>query len=417
MAEPFFESGKWRFRYKDPVTGKRTMETTEANNLTEARSIQRAFLVKLNKIQVGIEVANPNPRKLTVEALVKWWLEEFCSQLASFDTDALSVKRHFTLEGLERARDADGAETRRRAFARFLSLRLEAVTPGEVEKWLHAKSQEQSMHGAPLSASTLNGLRSYLSRAFSKAIAHDRFVGANPVEKVAIRKVDVPLPIFLTKDEVRTVIDTARVYQPQWACLYACAFYTGLRKGELFALRWTDIELTESVILVQRSHARSTTKGRRGRLLYIMPELRPFLDAQKALRTTLVFPNPEGKQWHKKTRLDVRFAEVLKRAGIAKELRFHDTRDTFASLFLMGGGNIVALQEILGHRSIETTRTRYAHLDRSYVRDQMMAFSMSGGPAPAPPGSPRRDKEARQAAAGKGTQLCTPIAKRRVSNG
>jgi integrase len=76
--------------------------------------------------------------------------------------------------------------------------------------------------------------------------------------------------------------------------------------------------------------------------------------------------------------LDRQFAAARKRAGSTK-IRFHDLRHTFASHFMMNGGNIYDLQKILGHSSVKMTE-RYAHLSPNHLSDAMKIVSFSGDP-------------------------------------
>jgi integrase len=254
---------------------------------------------------------------------------------------------------------------------------IDHVKPADVERWLHSAEKK-------LGAQSLNHLRGHLVRAYELALKHGNFVGVNPARKADKRAVDNTIVAYLSKAEVKKVLDLALTLQPQWAPVYAGALYTGMRKGELFALRWEDVDLDHGRIFVRRSHERATTKSRKGRVVDIPDELRPWLHLQRRIGSPLVFPSPTGKRWNRGTKSEERLRRVLDAVGVKRAFRFHDLRHTFASQFLMGGGDIVSLQEILGHASIETTRKRYGHLSRAHVRAQMKRFSMQAEPQRSP---------------------------------
>ena len=106
----------------------------------------------------------------------------------------------------------------------------------------------------------MNHLRGYLSRAFTMARRMEKFPRPNPVADVPKRKVVKRLPDYLRPHEVQPLIASLK---PKWKPLFATALYTGMRKGELFALRKGDVDFDAGVIMVSRSHDRDIPKGGR----------------------------------------------------------------------------------------------------------------------------------------------------------
>ena len=166
--------------------------------------------------------------------------------------------------------------------------------------------------------------------------------------------------------------------------LYATAIYTGMRKGELAALTWSQIDLDRRLIFVDRSHSGPTKSGTK-RHIPIMSPLLPVL-RQWRLRgfNPLVFPNGAGNQYDENGRI---FTEVLHRVieqggfepvvdstGVTKRyLTFHGLRHTFASHFMMNGGDLFKLQKIGGWKSTEMVM-RYSHLSPSAFEDVYELF-------------------------------------------
>jgi hypothetical protein len=153
--------------------------------------------------------------------------------------------------------------------------------------------------------------------------------------------------------------------------LYALAIFTGMRAGEIAALEWSDVDLDRRLITVQRSFDGPTKSGK----LRHVPILDPLLPVLRAWRLRhpgqLVFTNELGTMFKPSARI---FQEVLHRVLDAAEfakvqrngkerpyVRFHDLRHSFASHWVMKGGDLFKLQKVLGHQSVQMTM-RYAHL-------------------------------------------------------
>ena len=144
-----------------------------------------------------------------------------------------------------------------------------------------------------------------------------------------------------------------------------------MRAGELAGLRWDDVNFETRLITVQRSFD-GPTKAGDVRYVPLLDVLLPVL-RQWRLRSPgqLVFPNERGGMHCESARVFQEiFHRVLDTAGFPKvekngKLRryivFHDLRHTFASHWVMGGGDVFKLQKILGHKDIKMTM-RYAHL-------------------------------------------------------
>ena len=150
--------------------------------------------------------------------------------------------------------------------------------------------------------------------------------------------------------------------------VWATALYAGLRRGELMALRWTDIDLKAGTIDVQRSwdldeQAPADTKNRNRRRVPIIATLREHL-AQERLRqppgVELCFGLAPNRPF-RADRLQERADEAWKAAKLER-LTLHDCRHTFASLAIAAGVNAKALSTYMGHSGVSITLDRYGHL-------------------------------------------------------
>jgi len=172
--------------------------------------------------------------------------------------------------------------------------------------------------------------------------------------------------------------------------LWATALYAGLRRGELLALRWTDVDLATGVIRVEQSYdPRSgqfgTPKSRAGvRKVPVAGALRDYLDAHKlrsewndglvfgrdaatpfnhssvVVRAVTAWRNAAVKRARDRGAEDVEVEQV--RRDFKSPLTMHDARHTYASLMIAAGVNAKKLSTYMGHSSISITMDRYGHL-------------------------------------------------------
>src|SRR5277367_582254 len=138
------------------------------------------------------------------------------------------------------------------------------------------------------------------------------------------------------------------------------ALTTGMRIAEVFGLKWTDVLYREELIAVR-------AKLKRGKVRYVPmpPELMiEFRRYPAILGEERVFP-PEPGAKRERQRVDKSFETILDLAGITY-FRFHDLRHTFASWYMMNGGDLYELAKVLGHSNIRMTE-RYAKLGKAHI--------------------------------------------------
>lgn len=135
---------------------------------------------------------------------------------------------------------------------------------------------------------------------------------------------------------------------------------TGLRQGEVFNLKWTDVDLERKLLTVRAE----VSKSGKLRVVNLNSEAARVLTAwqeSKGGSKGLVFPGPNGNPF-----VDVKkaWANLLADAEI-EDFRWHDLRHHFASRFVMTGGDLNTLRELLGHADIKMV-LRYAHLSSEH---------------------------------------------------
>jgi integrase len=151
----------------------------------------------------------------------------------------------------------------------------------------------------------------------------------------------------------------------QDAAIFLTAAFTGLRRGELIALRWRDVDFSGSVLRVRASYAGgalTAPKSGKVRSVPLAPEVAGALArlsrrSEQTGEDDLVFPGEFG-EFSDGSALRRRYTAALARAGL-RQLRFHDLRHTFGTR-MIAKADIWRVQEWMGHADVQTTM-RYLH--------------------------------------------------------
>lgn len=203
---------------------------------------------------------------------------------------------------------------------------------------------------------TAHKVRRLLSQAFLWAVRRGR-VAANPVARVEPVKRRKPPVEAWTPTEAAAFLRAAH-NDPLYPLFYA-AMSTGMRKGELLALRWEDVQ--GDVILVRRTVSKGAPGGvadgaktmEGTRRVPISPDLRAVLETHRATtrasKSHLVFPNRRGGLLSG-SHVSKRMRDLAETAGVPR-VRFHDLRKTSASLLARSGVPPAVIQARLGHSS------------------------------------------------------------------
>lgn len=190
---------------------------------------------------------------------------------------------------------------------------------------------------------------------------------------------------YLTAEEVRQLLATVDARSDERGRVLAVgvrlAIYAGLRVGEVFGLRWRDIDLGRGMMTVSRSYE-GTTKSGKPRQIPLADELADSLRAWKPLCPQtpegVVCPvkgDEEWATWHACKCRRPELAPLYSAAQIPTPASpWHALRHTFASHFLMNGGGLLTLQKLLGHCDLKMTSI-YAHLSSDHVAAEVKRLS------------------------------------------
>ncbi len=221
-----------------------------------------------------------------------------------------------------------------------------------------------------------------------------KWIATNPAEdaeRIALKRsgdFNVLSPV-----EIEAVVRAAR--DEQDAAIFLTAAYTGLRMGELRALRWADVDFAGERILVRKGVTRweeGGPKSGRVRSVPLVNQVARALDAlsRRELFTgpgDLVFPSEVGR-FFDDSRLRLRFYEALRDAGLGHlrekqdRLVFHDLRHTFGTLAVRGFP-LSDVKAFMGHESIETTMIYVHHVPQTDAAARLSALVSAEAAPPA----------------------------------
>lgn len=329
----------------------------------------------------------PADRDATFDDAVSAWLEYLQHEKRIKPSTLAGYRSILRSPGsaAEARRSGPSASRGARIMRTFGGRPLAKIETSDVRRFLSGLDRED------ISARTVNIHRQILHSIFEYAKRDDAFrLPENPAAGTSKRPEDGAAPIeTFEPEEIRAIAAVARagehrgkggyehsVYSPnteserqrineQDAALYLIAGCTGLRLGELLALRWSDVDLEARILTVSRSMSageESSTKSRRSRSVPLADQAADELRALRQrrhfkARTDYVFCRPDGDPLDRSA-IRSRFIRAQRKAGV-RVRRFHDLRHTFGSLAIRKF-DLVAVKDMMGHSKLTTTE-RYLH--------------------------------------------------------
>ena len=248
---------------------------------------------------------------------------------------------------------------------------------------LYAEKQKEG-----ISSSTIRVLHVILSAALKDAVRWKR-LAVNVCATISPPRLATHEIQPLSKEQAHRLLEAAQA--SRLLGLLTLALATGMRLGELLALRWEDVDLRKGVLQVRHTvdyiyrhglveSEPKTASSRRSITLpqFVIEELeRHRVDQAQAREKAgscweewgLVFPNMYGRHFSR-TSLHTLFKGVLREAGLP-DIRFHDLRHSAATILLSMGVPAKVVQEILGHSHVSITLGIYAHVLPGMHQDAM----------------------------------------------
>lgn len=260
------------------------------------------------------------------------------------------------------------------------NIAVQKLTAEKVQSF-YARKLDEGL--APRSIALIHAV---LRKALNNAVKWG-LVSRNVTRLVTLPRVERYEAQTLTVEQALKLIEVARGSRLEALLLVALA--TGMRRGELLALRWNDIDFEKGAVDVQHTmsyiygygYKESEPKTRSSRRVIVLPEV-----AVEALKVHREYQGQArikaGERWQEQgivfcniyggfynpSAVVAKFKALLKDAGLP-DMRFHDLRHSAATILLMAGVHSKVVQERLGHSTILTTLNVYSHVLPSMQQD------------------------------------------------
>ena len=348
------KDGRWEGRYTagyDPESGKRIIKNVLGKTQAEVKEKLKTAISESQQLDVSKAGA------YTVSSWMKMWYEVYAEPRIRPNTKAYYanyIENHI-IPGIGSIPLAEMTSLDLQRFSKHL------LDGGRVDR-VEAKKKPKG-----LAPKTVRNIHQMIGSAYNLAM-EQRLVTKNPTQGCALPKVEHKEMKTLTADQLSAFFQEARdsgVYE-----LYYLDLATGLRRGELLGLKWTDVDFQHGALKIQRAISRQNGKVVEAplktknayRTLPLSADAISVLKMQKCKvgNSEWVFPSPTGGPVSPDSVLHM-LQRVLKRAGLPR-IRFHDLRHTFATMALQNGVDVKTVSSMLGHYSAGFTLDTYAHV-------------------------------------------------------
>lgn len=329
-------NGKWQIRWRDHEGKQR------AKNFRNKEAAQHF----LRRHLAGETAPEHTP---TFRKFVTRWLLEHSAAMKSKTTRA-----------------TDEATLRLHLIPALGDIKLSDLTRSHLVTLRSKLLEKEARGGKTLSAKTVNNTIA-LAKTILQAAADWDVIKASPFSGVAMVRAQKPTMHFWTADERDRFVNLCRQVDRPFADLVEVATNTGLRLGELRALTRGQLDFQAGMIRVDATYSKqlkerlTRTKNLEVGFVPMNERVRTLLaDRRLMAGDAPVFSEDLFPDYYD------RLQRRCKQVGV-RPIRFHDLRHTFASILVMAGQPLYAVQRLLRHKSISMTE-RYAHLAPDYLR-------------------------------------------------
>jgi integrase len=369
--------GAFELRYSlgtDPATGKRRIATVTVRG--KRQEAERELRRLLRTLDTGEHV---DPNRITVREWLATWLDATRPEVAP-----KSAERY-------------GEIVNNHLAPALGNLQLAKLAPVHIQDayngWASGGRRDGKAGG--LAPRTRRHIHRILSAALTRAV-EQQLIARNPCDafKKRLPKVERREMATLTAEQAQRLLDAIRHNRVYWPVLIALA--TGMRRGEVLALRWRNADLDRGSLRVVESLEQTKAglrfkapKSEKARAItlpaFAIAELRRLKreQAEELLRLgvrqgadTLLFARVDGEPMPPRS-LTHEFAKVAGRVEDIPRVRFHDLRHSHATQLLLAAVHPKVAQERLGHSSISITLDLYSHVSATMQEDAAAKLDMA----------------------------------------
>ena len=349
--------GRWEGRYTagyDDKTGKRIIKNVLGKTQAECKAKLNAALESVK----GIDINRAD--EYTVATWLRSWYDIYAKpnvRVATADRYQLMVEQY--------------------TIPRIGNIKLTKLTAHDLQKLYkelmeNGRIDRKSGHGSPeLSSTTVRSLHLMLHNALDRAVK-EKLILSNPTENCIIPKIEKQEMKILHPDHISAYLNAAE--RRNALPMFYLELVSGLRKGELVALQWSDLDEANCTISVSKQASWDTEHqlilsrpktGNSIREVSIPQDAVELLKQEHAKHpdNPWMFPSGRtGEMYHPDSVVTLH-KRILKDAGL-EHIRFHDLRHTFATLALQNGVDVKTVSSMLGHYDAGFTLRTYTHATR-----------------------------------------------------
>ena len=334
------KDGRWEGRYTagyDPKTGKRLIKNVLGKTQAEVKEKLKRALEETN----GLDVSR-TADEYTVASWLRAWYELYAKpnvRTATANRYQLIIEQY--------------------TVPRIGSIKLKKLTTRPLQKLYKELLESGRIHigknqNKGLSTTTVHSVHLMLHCALERAVK-ERLISRNPCEDCIVpkpRKLEMKI---LPPEHMKAYLEAAehRGLLP----MFYLELVSGLRKGELVALRWDDLDIQQRTISVSKQYVRNPD----GSLELTRPKTENSVRLVSIPQTAVELLIQEHAK-HPDSMVNLH-KKILKDAGL-EHLRFHDLRHTFATTALQNGVDVKTVSSMLGHFDAGFTLRTYTHATR-----------------------------------------------------
>ena len=368
--------GSFRLRYtlgKDPVTGKRRTATATVRGTR--KDAERELTRLLRTTDTGEHV---DPSRMTVGQWLDLWLDTIRAEVSQKTHESYTeIVGCYLKPALGRAR-------------------LDKLAPSQIQKAYNSWTRQD---GKPLSPRTHRYIHVILKSSLARAV-EQQSLARNPADIFSTRlpKIERKELTTLTVEQSAHLLEFIKDAHIYWPVLLALT--TGMRRGEILALRWKNVELDRGTLRVMES-LEQTKAGLRFKApktdrtwaitlpAFVIDELRHLKRVQAETLLRLGIPPvwgdagmlPRGRRTKAAGSVTGEFARLTSKIEDLPRVRFHDLRHSHATQLLADGIHPKIAQERLGHSTITTTMDLYSHVTDTMQADAAARLDAAFRPA------------------------------------
>lgn len=354
------KDGRWEGRVVIGYDEKNLPKTKNVTAKTKAECLE-----KLEKLKaVGSTAVRKCTPAMTFGEWMDFWYQTYCK----------NTLKEYTQETYEQ-------RIYKQIIPKIGNVPLNQLNAGTLEKYYaqlkaNGRLVKREIYGTGLSNSVIRSIHAHCRAALDKAVA-EKLIRQNPAIGCKLPPKKSPEVEILTPEEMQKLLYQAQIegfYE-----MFTLDLATGLRRGELLALQWQDIDFEKGTLSVSKQIryvkreleiVPPKTKASIRTIILPQPILDMLAEYRKTVNSIWLFPSPVKKEDVPRDPSACRkaLARILKRAE-CEHVPFHAMRHTFASNAFHYGMDVKTLASTIGHESVETTLNVYAHSSEQMKRD------------------------------------------------